>query len=82
MSRNRGHNPNRLAALERDGWRCVLCNSVRRLEVHHVKSLKDGGTHELGNLQTLCRACHFLVEAARRKRPVSQRWRNLIHAPV
>lgn len=48
----------RLAALERDGYRCVDCGSENRLEVHHVVTWKPGDPHELDNLATLCVPCH------------------------
>jgi 5-methylcytosine-specific restriction endonuclease McrA len=49
--------------IERHGW-----------ELDHIVPLADGGTHELSNMQTLCRACHRAktvreaVERARRRR--------------
>jgi 5-methylcytosine-specific restriction protein A len=50
----------RLAALRRDGWRCVSCGARGRLEVDHMKPVR---THPelgftLGNLQSLCAPCH------------------------
>lgn len=50
----------RLAALRRDGWRCVQCGARGRLEADHVKPVR---THPelaftLDNLQSLCAACH------------------------
>ena len=50
----------RLLALDRDGWRCTQCGRRGRLEVDHIKRMGDGGAaYDLGNLQTLCRPCHF-----------------------
>ena len=59
----------RRAVLERDGWRCQQpdCGRRGRLEVHHIRPLESGGTNDLGNLQTLCRACHLNIHA----KPVS-----------
>lgn len=48
----------RLAALERDQYRCVDCGSEDRLEVHHIVTWKPGDPHELDNLATLCVPCH------------------------
>ena len=43
--------------LERDGWRCQDCGTVKDLQVHHMKprSQLGGETH---NLITLCARCH------------------------
>ena len=43
-----------LASLKRrdlDGWRCSECGRAGRLEVHHVKSMRDGGGNELSQPQ-------------------------------
>ncbi|GHU82187.1 restriction endonuclease [Clostridia bacterium] len=41
---------------------CEQCQREGRLtpaqEVHHIKPLTDGGTHETGNLMALCKPCH------------------------
>lgn len=50
----------RLAALTRDGYRCVQCGRPGRLEVDHIRPIKNGGErYAMANLQTLCRQCHF-----------------------
>lgn len=45
---------------ERDGNRCVICNSKKKLSAHHVirKSLWKNLRYETGNGITLCRVCH------------------------
>ncbi|MEO0958930.1 MAG: HNH endonuclease signature motif containing protein [Pseudomonadota bacterium] len=50
----------RLAAKRRDGWRCVACGSRHRLEVDHIKPVRDRPdlAFDLDNLQTLCGSCH------------------------
>ncbi|MDN5872792.1 MAG: HNH endonuclease [Sinobacteraceae bacterium] len=50
----------RLHALKRDGWQCVQCNARGRLEVDHIKAVRDAPelSYDLGNLQVLCRSCH------------------------
>lgn len=50
----------RLQVLRRDGWRCVKCGGLHRLEVDHIKPVR---THpelafDLANLQTLDARCH------------------------
>jgi 5-methylcytosine-specific restriction endonuclease McrA len=44
--------------LERDGWRCQLCGTSNRLEVHHIKSRGSLGDDTPQNLITLCAECH------------------------
>jgi hypothetical protein len=50
-------------ALKRDNYKCQMCGSTERLEVHH----KDNSgrcskpNNSLENLQTLCSSCHSLV---------------------
>jgi len=50
----------RLAAKRRDNWRCVQCGHKRRLEVDHIKPVRDAPelAFDLDNLQVLCGACH------------------------
>ena len=50
--------------IERDGFKCTLCESPNDLVVHH----KDGNgrgkqnpNNDLANLETLCRSCHMKV---------------------
>ena len=50
--------------LERDGHRCVRCDSTKDLRVHHRVRVADGGPNALWNLVTLCDPCH-LAERAR-----------------
>lgn len=50
----------RLEILERDGFKCRSCGSPRRLEVDHVKPVRNAPhlSFDKANLQTLCAACH------------------------
>ncbi|MEM9782352.1 MAG: HNH endonuclease signature motif containing protein [Pseudomonadota bacterium] len=50
----------RLAALRRDGWCCVQCGARGRLEVDHIKPVRDAPdlAFDLDNLQCLCPSCH------------------------
>lgn len=50
----------RLRAKIRDGFECVRCGSNEDLAVHHIKGLTS---HQLENLETLCRKCHQAVHA-------------------
>ena len=51
----------RQEVFDRDGHRCQDCRKAGRLEAHHVLELAHGGTNDLSNLKTLCRACHIFV---------------------
>ena len=67
MSWRKGEHPQRrrwgkvrLVVFDRDGWKCRTCGRGGRLECDHIQRLEDGGAlYDLGNLQTLCRGCHF-----------------------
>lgn len=50
----------RLQAKRRDGWKCVTCGSVGRLEVDHIIPVRAAPerAYDLTNLQTLCSSCH------------------------
>lgn len=67
MARDRSHYHSRSwaatrkAVLLRDCYRCAVCNRLvegREAQVDHVIPLADGGSDDLGNLQTLCLAHH------------------------
>jgi uncharacterized protein YdaU (DUF1376 family) len=48
----------RVAVLDRDGWACMSCGARDVLEVDHIKPLAAGGSHDMRNLQCLCRPCN------------------------
>jgi hypothetical protein len=51
----------RFQVLERDGFTCQYCGQRApnvTLEVDHIKPISDGGTDEMDNLATTCRACN------------------------
>lgn len=47
----------KIAALERAGRRCYLCNSNELLEVHH-RTYERRGREQDGDVVVLCRDCH------------------------
>ena len=47
--------------LERDGYRCALCNTEDDLEVHH-RNYDNIGKEPLSDLTSLCRSCHQRYE--------------------
>jgi 5-methylcytosine-specific restriction endonuclease McrA len=46
------------AVMERDGFRCRQCQSIRFIEIDHVHPVSKGGGNEISNLQLLCRSCN------------------------
>ena len=54
---------------------CEMCKKQGRLtpaeEVHHIKPLSQGGTHDDSNLMSLCKECHSRITAKE-----GDRWHN------
>ena len=61
---NYGYSSRRESILHRDNYTCQCCGKKNcRLEVHHIKFRRDGGTDDEENLITLCKECHDGVHA-------------------
>lgn len=60
ITRTRRWKSLRWQALKRDGFRCVQCSGRGRLEVDHIKPVRDAPelAWSLDNLQSLCPTCH------------------------
>lgn len=75
----------RLQAKRRDGFRCVKCGAVGRLEVDHIAPVRSAPdlSFVLSNLQTLCAACHSRKTAIEVGfapfDPKRQEWRDLLN---
>lgn len=41
---------------------CQRCGVKPARDVHHLRPLRHGGTHDRANLVSLCRGCHLKVE--------------------
>ena len=54
---------------------CEICYKEGKLvpteQVHHIKPLAEGGTHDRDNLIALCKSCHARIHAER-----GDRWHN------
>ena len=54
---------------------CEVCKKQGRItpaeEVHHIKPLSQGGTHDDSNLMSLCKECHSRITAKE-----GDRWHN------
>lgn len=50
--------PLRSQVYDRDGWKCVECESPDHLTLDHIFPYSLGGEDTLENLQTLCRSCN------------------------
>lgn len=48
----------RISVFARDEGRCRRCGSTKNLSVDHIIPVKNGGTDDMDNLQTLCRKCN------------------------
>jgi 5-methylcytosine-specific restriction endonuclease McrA len=48
----------KIQVLDRDGWRCQDCGSMKNLQVHHLKPRSRLGGDVMCNLITLCQSCH------------------------
>lgn len=48
----------RQTVMERNGYRCVKCDSFNDLQIDHIYPHSKGGSDNLDNLQTLCRVCN------------------------
>jgi hypothetical protein len=53
----------RRQVLARDRHHCAVpgCRSARNLDLHHIEYQRDGGSHELANLLTICSGHHQLL---------------------
>ena len=74
----------RMAILERDYFACRNCGSSRRLEVHHVKSVRTAPelAWDPDNCKTLCASCHTRATRQELGQPLlseeRQEWRRLL----
>lgn len=78
----------RLATKRRDNFQCVKCGGAGRLEVDHIKPVRDAPelAFDLDNLQTLCVRCHSAKTKLEvgfgefESDPKRAAWRDLVRA--
>jgi 5-methylcytosine-specific restriction endonuclease McrA len=74
----------RFRVLRRDGWRCVQCGARGRVEVDHIKPVRERPdlAFDESNLQTLCKTHHSLKTRAElgmgEPNPEREKWRDLL----
>lgn len=74
----------RMQALDRDGWACVQCGALKRLECDHILPVRTHPelSYKLTNLQILCGACHTRktrIEVGHKPlSPKRKQWRDLL----
>ena len=62
------------AVLKRDGHKCIMCGSTRRLEVDHIVPISDrGSVLDQDNCRTLCHQHHVEVTAEWRRSKADER---------
>ncbi len=60
---------------DRDGNKCLICNSREQLTIDHIIPLSEGGTNDDHNLRTLCYPCNIRKA---NKPPKHIPWFNLL----
>lgn len=50
----------RASLVSRLGGKCERCESRNKIDLHHIRPLRFGGTNETRNLLLLCKPCHQL----------------------
>jgi hypothetical protein len=63
-------------AKKRDGYRCRLCSSVKRIAAHHRDYSTMWTDEELSDLTTLCESCHTWHHARQKAAPFVEFLRN------
>jgi 5-methylcytosine-specific restriction endonuclease McrA len=56
---SRAYRAHKQRVFDRDGRQCRYCGTDEMLQIDHIISRKHGGTHDLDNLQVLCRSCNL-----------------------
>lgn len=74
----------RRKTLERDAYRCRLCESTNGISVHHLIPIRLFDDPEqaniLDNLVSLCRPCHSKVEPRKSNNPINDRLKIMVQA--
>jgi hypothetical protein len=57
----------------RDKYACMECGGNNRLQLHHRRAIREGGTHRIDNLILLCELCHSDAHGGRQFRYQQER---------
>jgi len=84
ITRTRRWQELRLEILRRDRWQCRECGKPGRLEVHHIKRVRDFPdlAYDPANLMCLCGSCHTKVTRVEcglnPAKPINAGWQEAI----
>ena len=70
-----GYTKHSETVMQRDGHACVYCESTENLCIDHVMPVNQGGTDDLPNLVTACKACNS-GKAGRTPEQAGYSWAN------
>lgn len=62
--------------LKKRGNRCEQCGYTGYVELHHIKAVVDGGSHEDANLLLLCEQCHADVHGYKKRKYLDPHRKN------
>jgi 5-methylcytosine-specific restriction enzyme A len=77
----------RQIVLRRDNYKCVICGAVGRLEIDHIKPVRDCPelSYDIDNCQALCVSCHSAKTRAevfgKPENPERIKWRLFMKSP-
>lgn len=66
---------------ERDGYRCVLCGSIFRLECHHIRFRSAYGSDTVDNMILLCNSCHHIYAHGKKEDSYRSMFLDYINSP-
>ena len=61
--------------LERDFYRCVLCESKENLNIDHITPVRKGGKSIMSNQRTLCAKCHSIITNGKEEKELTYQGR-------
>ena len=71
----------RQKVFRRDGYKCVICNEAKDLNVHHI-TYENLGAEKVSDLVTLCRNCHENIHSGQSYRGWTYHSREAIQQKI